>query len=147
MEQALVRIVIGYALASAAAAAVVMVELPLIAGAATLTAKDYLAAVLMIGVFAWAGFFFAVWSRIKGWTQVTTFLMGGLFAMAVGVATMSGLGILLGLWQGSYELDRASALSACRNIVELLSVGILPGLAGGGTYWLVAVPKSKPRAN
>jgi hypothetical protein len=146
MLKALVRIVIGYAVASAAAAAVLVIQLPLIAGGEMLGFRDYLAATAVIGVFAWAGFLFAIRAYIMEWTHPTTFALGGLIAMLVGVATLMGFGAAQSLLQGYSEWSVADAASFLLNLVQLVLLGVLPGLAGGWTFWLIAGPKAKVSA-
>lgn len=145
MLQAFIRIVIGYALASAAAAAVLLVQLPLIAGGEMLGLRDYLAATAVIGLFAWAGFLFAIRAHMKGWTHATTYALGGILAMLVGVATLMGLGAAQSMLQGYSDWTVADAASFVKNLVELVLLGVLPGLAGGWTFWLTAVAKVKTR--
>lgn len=146
MIQTAFRLILGYVIASAAAAAVLFIELPAIAGGSMLSFRDYLSATAIIGVFGWAGFLFAIRANIMNWTHATTFALGGVLAMLVGVATLMGLGAAQSLLQGYLDWSAADVLSFLKNVTELVLLGVLPGLAGGWTYWLVAVPKAKTRS-
>jgi hypothetical protein len=145
MFNVLLRILFGYALSAFAATAAAVTVMAMVTGGWSLGWRDIAAGAFIIGLTAWGGLLFAIKGEIAGWTQPLTYVWGGLFAMATGVATVTSLGVLQGLLQGYTEWDVKHALSLLWNVAELLALGFVPGIAGGLTYWLVSVRRDRER--
>jgi hypothetical protein len=141
MMTVILKILAGYGLAAAAATAVALVQMPILFGGALLGWKDSVGAYLVIAVFAWFGIPFALLAARRGWSKPVTYMGGGSLAMAVGVASIFALALVHGEINGYARIDGETLAKAARNIAEMLALGILPGVAGGLTYWMIAAPR------
>jgi hypothetical protein len=139
MAMFLVRLAFGYALAAAAATIVALAQMPIMFGGEPLGWKDSLGAYVVIAMFAWTGVPFAIMGARRGWKEPLTYIGGGLLAATAGVASLFVLSFLQREISGLSVLDGKFLLSAVYNAAQLLALGFLPGVAGGLTYWLVAV--------
>jgi hypothetical protein len=139
----LLKIAAGCALGVLAATAMLQIQMLAMFGGGVLGWRDLAAAAAIIGVFAGGGFLFAIQGYRRRWTRPATYAGGGVLAMLLGVALLSGYGVLQGLAHGYLAPSPETVWSFAVTTTQLIALGVLPGLAGGLTFWLVARPSPK----
>jgi energy-converting hydrogenase Eha subunit A len=136
-----IRVVVGYIAAVTGATIALVLQLALITQSKPVGGGYLILAVVLIGIFGWSGLIVGFLGVRRGWSRALTYALGGVLAMLIGVLTMFA-------WTTVNTWDKAMVVEDPRdrfkdlaNLALLIGFGIVPGIAGGLTYWMIAAPR------